>query len=483
MGAVSGFTRSRVLSAAIVALMAPAISTAQFVKPAAELGLADLATNVPVLVLESDPTAIPVEPRYEAQFDAWGLFRARLAHRSASLLVRAERGDRLGCPDEGFSTRAYARDSGNDWPWLPANTLVVDDLNLAAGDWVIGCYDLLIYADNSAAYGCNASRTVTVRAYDACNGNVIPGSVESWTVPPHGGPVLLTGVTNINFEASGTIWFGLTTSSNECDGWYLGQQQVEGSTTNVFQLADDCAACINPPTCHPWAGFIVVLYGCQLPQIVSPPADAVICADGWHQFCVNASGTGTLDYQWQLAETDIPGATAPCYVATLPGDYRCIVTDDCGTRISSSATLTTRSGPAITAQPSDGVSCPAYTHEVCVAVDAIGDATFQWKRNGLTIIGATAACYPATDPGTYTCAITDDCGTTTSASANVSITAPSSGDFNGDAQTDLADYTRLEMCMSGPGVGTSTECTCVDADGDADADLGDFTILQIAFGG
>lgn len=293
---------------------------AQEIRTAAELDLPGLPSDERVLVIESDPTVEPVEP-----LDAVWLTEAApglsLGGRSGkrAVSVIADRGDRVGCPDEGFSTRAYARDSGNDWPWIPANTLVADDLNLEPGSWVISCYDVLIYADNNPAYGCNQSRTVTLRAYDDCNGTPIPGSQESWIVPAYGGPVLLTGVTNVEFEASGTIWFGLTTSIDECDGWYLGQSQINGSTANVFQLETDCAACINPPTCHPWAGFIVILYGCTLPEVTSHPADAAICDGGWHQFCVLAQGTGTLNYQWQLDEADIPGATSPCYVATTAG--------------------------------------------------------------------------------------------------------------------------------------------------------------------
>ena len=454
-------------------------AAAQEIKTAADLGLADMDPGTPVLVVHSDPNLEPVEPLY----GPWnGLDGVRpFGSLGRGTRVTLGSGARTGCPDEGFSQRAYARDSGNDWPWLPANTLVADDLTLEPGDWIIGCYDVLIYADNSAAYGCNVGRTVTVRAYDACNGDLIPGSLESWTVPPHGGPVLLTGVTNIDFAASGTIWFGLTTSINECDGWYLGQQQVDGSTTNVFQLDTDCEACINPPSCSPWSGFIVVLYGCTLPVVTTQPADAAICTGGWHQFCVIASGTGTLEYQWQLDDEDIIGATSPCYVATQAGSYQCVVTDDCGTVISDRATLTLKTGPMITAQPVGGTSCPAYTHEVCVEADSIGDLYHQWKRNGLTIIGATSACYDATEPGTYTCVLTDDCGSTTSDPADVALATPESGDFDGDGSTDFADLDLLTACLTGPDVAVAAGCECVDTNLDSDVDLGDYAVFQRAF--
>ena len=449
-------------------------------QPAAPLALEQLEPQPDLLVLESDPTLAPAEPVFDQPptlrpFDFDG------GH--AILHNLFERGDRTGCPDEGFTTRAYARDSGNDWPWIPANTLVADDLTLEPGNWVISCYDVLIYADNSAAYGCNAYRTVTVRAYDACNGTLIPGSQESWNVPPHGGPVLLTGVTNIEFEASGTIWFGLTTTSNECDGWYLGQSQVEGSTTNVFQLDTDCAACINPPTCHPWAGFIVVLYGCKLPEVATQPADATICAGGWHQFCINVQGSGSIDYQWQLDGEDIPGAVNACHVATEAGSYRCLATDDCGSVLSDSATLTLSTGPTVTESPVGGIACGAHPWQLCVEADAIGALHYQWKRNGLNIIGATSACYEALAFGSYTCIVTDDCGPTETDAITVAVAAPGLGDFDGDTSADLADWEILEDCLTGPGETIAAGCECVDTNADGRIDLADFAVYQRGFGG
>ncbi|MBN2562927.1 MAG: hypothetical protein JXQ75_18545 [Phycisphaerae bacterium] len=467
----------RNVSGSVVVLFAFAVTpaTAQETMTAGRLGLDGLAPDVEVLVLDSDPTLEPVRPVHEtwlrpstlaAQWTE-GLGRGTgMSGRLLNLLSSRGGGPRMGCPDEGYSTRGYARDSGNDWPWLPANTIVADDLTLEPGTWIIGCYDVLIYADNDPSYNCDQSRTVTLCAYDDCNGAAIPGSDESWAVPPHGGPVLLTGVTSIEFQAAGTIWFAMTTSINECDGWYLGQTQVEGSTANVFQLATDCDACINPPSCNPWAGFIVILYGCRLPEITSHPEDAVICTGGWHQFCVIASGSGTMRYQWQLNEDDIDGATSPCYVATEAGSYRCIVSDDCGSTTSDIATLTLSTGPTITSHPIGGKTCPAALLELCVAADGIGEMHYQWKRNGLNLIGAVLPCYTATQDGTYWCVVTDDCGST--ASETAAVQASGSGDFDGNHEVDLDDIGPFVAVL----LGTDTVPEHVEA---ADTNCNDVT--------
>jgi len=463
----------RLVIALIVLVQSAAMSVrATDVKSAGELGLSGLAPETQVLVLESDPTAVPAEPVASAAAE-W-LRPAMVMGAGDWQQIGTQR---AGCPDVGFTQRAYARDSGNDWPWLPANTLVADDLTLLPGDWIIDCYDVLIYADNAAAFGCATNRTVTLRAYDACNGAVIPGSEETWTVPPHGGPVLLTGATNVQFAATGTIWFGMTTTSNECDGWYLGQVQSEGSTANVFQLGTDCNSCLIP-NCSPYAGFIVVLYGCKVPTITAQPADAAICAGGWHQFCVTAQTSGTAQFHWQKDGVDIPNATSACYVATQAGDYRCMVTDGCSSVTSNAATLTVRTGPVVTSAPVGGISCADHVWNMCVAADAIGTLQYQWKRNGLSIIGATTDCYYATAGGAYTVVVTDDCGSTTSPAGAVMFASPAVADFDGNGVTDISDWELLQPCLAGPGAAAAVDCSCMDTDADTDVDLEDVRVLQ-----
>jgi len=181
-----------------------------------------------------------------------------------------ERSERIGCGDEGFDTYPYAVSDPPtlSYVWLAADTMYGDDLTLEEGEWDIGCYDVFIYADNDPYYGCDSDRTVTLRAHESCNGPVISGSEETWTVPPYGGPILLTGVTNVDFKAGGTIWFSLTTTSQACDGWYAGNLNLAGSTTIDVQEGDNCQQFIEGD----YNKFHVVLYG-------EPRPDPTVYAD------------------------------------------------------------------------------------------------------------------------------------------------------------------------------------------------------------
>lgn len=542
----------------VLLLVQCSYSVAQEIRPAGELGLTEVAPETPVLILPSDPTAVPTEPLAVQTVPApwnFGRYPARVGLLRDSplpltLLSESPRdGSRLGCGDEGYTIYPYAVADpyASNFVWLDGSTLYGDDLTLVPGTWQIECYDVFIYADNSTAYGCNQNRTVTLRAHSSCNGEVIPGSQESWTVPPHGGPVLLTGVTNVSFTASGTIWFSLTTSINQCDGWYVSHQNLAGSTTVYVQYDSNCfdyiagqynkfhvvlyAECFAPTiSVQPASGaicpgqsyaFCVTAsgsgqlsyqwqndgssisgatsscfsatqagsYRCLVsnecgsllsaaatltvntpPTIGTQPTGAVICSSQTHEFCITASGTAPLSCRWQLNEVDIEGATAACYPASQAGSYRCRVTNSCGTVFSDAATLTLLTGPTIIAQPVGGIVCGGQPHEMCAAAQGAGLLRYQWRRNGLTIISATGACYSATLPGTYTCVVSDDCGTVVSEGAGV--TARGTGDLDGNGDPDMSDVPLFVAVLLGEDTDPA-RCAAADANCDDENDGGD----------
>ncbi len=397
--------------------------------------------------------------------------------------VMNDRGLRNGCGDLGFDTYPYACADPltSNYIWLAANTAYGEDLTLEPGVWTIGCYDVFYYADNDSNYGCNTNRTVTISVHESCNGPVIPGSVTTWTVPPHGGPVLLTGATTVDFEASGTIWFSIMTSIHGCDGWYVSHANLAGSTTTDVQVGSHCSELIDDPT---YNRFHVVLYGtrCLPVEITAQPSGAEICAGDWHQLCVTATGDPAPDYRWQKNGVDIPNADSSCYVATEAGQYQCVVSNDCGSETSEEATVSIKSGPMIDEQPSGGAICPGYSPVLCVSTTGSGDMNYLWKRNNLTLIGSNDPCHTATQSGNYTCTITDDCGSTTSDIAVVTTANPGTGDFSGDGHSDIDDFSIFHDCLFGPATAAENECVCTDVDGNGAIDLIDFAVLQRYFG-
>ena len=106
--------------------------------------------------------------------------------------------------------------------------------------------------------------------------------------------------------------------------------------------------------------------------------------------------------------------------------------------------------PTITTQPVGGVICTGHDHELCVAATGSDELHYQWKRNGLSLIGAISPCYTATQAGIYFCVVTDDCGPTDSDTADVAYATPDAGDFNGDGTTDLTTSPNSQIASTAP---------------------------------
>ncbi len=87
--------------------------------------------------------------------------------------------------------------------------------------------------------------------------------------------------------------------------------------------------------------------------------------------------------------------------------------------------------PKITAQPSNIVSAVGETATFSVGVTANPAATYQWKKNGFNIPGATSATLSLpnltqADAGNYTVDVTNSFGTVTSAAATLAVNTTSS---------------------------------------------------------
>lgn len=171
------------------------------------------------------------------------------------------------------------------------------------------------------------------------------------------------------------------------------------------------------------------------PSIVSQPT-AISAADGAPAyFAVVASGTRPLRYQWQRNGVDIPGAVydfffLPAVSAGDAGSYRVIVTNALGSATSTGATLTVMAptAPQITTQPADTSASAGDSATFAVIASGSPAPSYQWRRNGSPIAGATGAVYTtpvltAADNGaTYSVVVTNSQGSATSREATLTVT-------------------------------------------------------------
>ena len=175
------------------------------------------------------------------------------------------------------------------------------------------------------------------------------------------------------------------------------------------------------------------------PTITTPPANVTVTAPNPATFAVVASGTAPLSYQWRRNGTPIGGATSASYTrnptagADNGAQFDVVVTNGGGTATSAAATLTVNVAPTITTPPANiTVTAPASA-TFSVVASGTAPLSYQWRRNGTPISGATGASYTltptaATDSGAqFDVAVTNVAGSTTSTAATLTVLSGGGG--------------------------------------------------------
>jgi len=203
------------------------------------------------------------------------------------------------------------------------------------------------------------------------------------------------------------------------------------------------------------------------PVVVAPRIDAAptgrVATEGANvTFSVVASGSAPLTYQWFRADALIPGATqATLFLGNVQladaGPYTVAVGNAVGSVSSPPATLVVnpRVVPPVITSPPAGRSAVAGS-TVTLEVTATGSAplVYQWRRNGVNLVGATTAGLTLTnllvgDAGDYTVVVSNAAGSVTSAPATLVVTPrPVSRISNVSIRTTLAANQPLIVGLS-----------------------------------
>ncbi len=182
---------------------------------------------------------------------------------------------------------------------------------------------------------------------------------------------------------------------------------------------------------------ITFVAGVLSPFIPTPPADQIVTAGGSATFRVSAIGNPAPMYQWSKDGTLLPGATGATLTLAAPtladsGRYTVALSNFAGTA-SAGATLTVQTAPILTTLPENQSVFSGNVVSFSVAVTAVPAPTYQWRRNGTLLTGATAATLTlrsavAADAGRYEVVVTNALGSVTSPAATLEVTTP---DFSG----------------------------------------------------
>lgn len=178
------------------------------------------------------------------------------------------------------------------------------------------------------------------------------------------------------------------------------------------------------------------------PTITTQPGSLSVTAGSDAVFAIAATGTEALSYQWRFNGTAIAGANSAVLRLDAvnnanAGSYSVTVSNDAGAADSNAAVLTVSPGtpavvaPTIVTQPSAVTANVGNTATFAVGVDGSGPFTFQWRKDGANIPGATSAVLTFNsvallNAGTYSVVVSNSAGAIVSNNTTLDV-APASG--------------------------------------------------------
>ena len=294
------------------------------------------------------------------------------------------------------------------------------------------------------AYG--NGRYVFVGEFDIFTGTttVVPGGTGT---PP---PAITAQPTAAQSVAiGGSVTFTITvTGTGVTYQWYFNGIAISGAVNFSFTLGSVTAVNAGSYTVTVTnAGgtltsspsvLTVTAAPNTAPSFTTQPAPQAVTAGSSASFTVVAFGSAPLTYQWKKDGVAIVGATSATFTigaasAADAGNYTVVVTNGSGTVTSNvvSLTVSTTFSPVITKQPLSHTVIAGSS--VVASVEAAGgNLTYQWKKNGLAISGATSnqvflSNAQASAAGSYTVVVTNPLGSVTSSPAILTVNPPGSG--------------------------------------------------------
>ncbi len=316
---------------------------------------------------------------------------------------------------------------------------------------------------------------------DAC-----PGDNAMFSVTANG-----TGTLSYQWYANGEALTNETAASLTL----AGVTAVDDGLVITVEICDDNGVVISDAA--------ILSVG---PRILRDPANVTTCVDQQINFDVLAAGNGSLSYQWKRRNTDdtvVDLGTDPTQALTVTSGDDGVqifveVTDSCGvssTVTSNPATITLGEGPSIITQPASQTVELGEDADFSVFASGQGTLSYQWKLNGNNV-GLDQNTYTisnaqlSNDGDEITVEITDDCGTTVSGIAVLTVVLPpcntpfadaqgngTSGFGAGDGDVDAADFAIWQLCQGGAVPIDPVYCVCFDVNQDDVIDDDDFTLF------
>lgn len=167
------------------------------------------------------------------------------------------------------------------------------------------------------------------------------------------------------------------------------------------------------------------------PGIMTQPVAQAVNQGQPATFSVVASGTPPVSYQWRRNGVGIMGATGASFTVANAqpanaGAYSVSIMNAAGTVISNAAELVVNTLPVFSLQPRTQTVLAGTSVTFGVGATGATSFTYQWRKNGVAIIGATTPSLTLTgttaaDAGVYDAIVTNAMGSSISSVAQLMV--------------------------------------------------------------
>ena len=284
---------------------------------------------------------------------------------------------------------------------------------------------------------------ITVRVTD--NGSSPRSDTKTFAVTVNAPPVITSQPASQTASPGATIVFSVTATGSAplSYQWKLNGGNISGATASSYTLNN-----VQSTDAGDYSVLVSNAYGSATssnanlavsasnapPSITTQPQSLTVNQGANATFSVSVVGTTPLSFQWRLNGGPISGATQASYTRTSAqpadaGDYSVVVTNAFGTETSSNATLTVNVPPSITTQPSSQTVNQGANVTFTVAATGTAPLSYQWRKNGTSISGATGTSYSlsnvqSSNAATYTVLVSNVAGSATSSNATLAVNVP-----------------------------------------------------------
>jgi hypothetical protein len=279
------------------------------------------------------------------------------------------------------------------------------------------------------------SYTVSIRNSSGCSITTSPIVIQNTPLPT-------TSISSngINSICSGSFVVLTSSSIANATGNLTYQWKKDGinivgatsSTYNATSAGEYTLDVINSNGCQATASPINLTTNLLPTVSISSTQSMNVCSGTAVTLTSNATSnaTGNILYQWKKDGIDISGATSATYNPTMSGQYTLEVTNSNGCKAISNASVLVVNLLPTTSISSNGVNSICSGSSVMITsssiANATGNLTYQWKKGGINIFGATSSTYNATMSGQYTLDVinSNGCQVTSSIIILTTISSP-----------------------------------------------------------